>query len=244
MRFILLSLIWVSVSLVVRAEEVPVAAPSQAYVESMSNALNVSVLVGSDVLNKIKPGQTLEAGNHVQTKDSSARIVFLDGSAVTLGKNSDFEIKTPEQDTKTKKLILISFLKMGFLHARVHHQEDPSAVPHFYIETSVAVAGVRGTEFTMSASPDAKDFQLHVLEGKVAVAVERTKISEVPVVGSGEMVDAKGGVISRVEKFNLADYRKKLSSAHAEVHKLIYNQIKTHDESSKSAKPNRRRRRR
>ena len=241
---LLLSIICVCVSLVGRAEDVPVAAPSPSYIESMSNAVNVSVLAGSNVITKVQPGQILEPGNHVQTKDSSARIVFSDGSAITLGKNSDLEMKTPEQDTKTKKLILISFLKSGFLHARVHHQEDPAAAPHFYIETSTAVAGVRGTEFTMRASADEKDFQLHVLEGKVAVAVERTKISDVPVAGSGEMVGVKGGVISPVEKFNLAEYRKTLSANYAEVHKLIYNQIKSHDESMKSAKPGRRRRRR
>lgn len=210
------------------------------YIESMSNATQVSI-TGLQATEKVKPGQILDPGSSVQTKDSSARIIFQDGSAITIGKNSELQIKQPESDAKTKKPILVSFLKNGFLHARIHHQEDPTAAQHFYIETTAAVAGVRGTEFTMSMT-DQKEFQMHVLEGKVAVAADRSKIEQAPVISSGEMVGSKAGLIEHSSQFNLADYRKHISASHAEVHKLIYNQIKTHNEAS-VIKPMRRRRR-
>ncbi len=198
------------------------------YIESMSNPSNVAIL-GTQISNNVKPGQVLDVGNRVQTRESGARIVYPDGSMITLGKNSEIEIKKNEEDPKTKKPINVSVFKMGFVHARVHHQDGES--PHFIIETRTAVAGVRGTEFTMNTSESGETI-MHVLEGKIIVAADRSKLETGQGLATGQLVNSKGGAIAAPEVFNLAEYRKALSLEHPEVHKLIYNKIKTQSEAT------------
>lgn len=219
-------------SLVLNAEDTSI------YIESMSNSSNVAIL-GTQVSNTVEAGQVLNPGNRLQTRDSSARIVYPDGSLVTLGKNSEVEIKNSEEDSGTKKPISISFLKTGFIHARIHHQDGDS--PHFYIETRTAVVGVRGTEFTLSSS-ESEEAKIHVLEGKVAFAVDHSKIETAAQnVSTGQLANSKAGAITPPEVFNLAEYRKTLSVSHPEVHKLIYNKIKNHAEATQTRHKSRRR---
>ncbi len=228
--FIFSHLVIILVSMASYAEDQPI------YIENMSNSSKVAIL-GNQISNNVKSGQILTPGDRVQTTDSSARIAFADGSLLTLGKNSELEIKKTELDSQSKQNVKTVFLKAGFIHARIHHQEgEPS--PHFYIETKTAVVGVRGTEFTMHSAEN-DDLKIHVLEGKVGIASDRSKFESAQLISTGQMVNAKAKLISPPESFNLAEYRKKLSLEYPEVHKVIYNKIKSQTE---SVKPKRRHR--
>jgi hypothetical protein len=201
--------------------------PLQIYIESASKESGATLLSGT---NSSSPhlGDSLAPSDRIQTKDVAVRIVYPDGSTETLGKNSDLEIKKPEAGADSKP-IFISYLHSGFVHARAKHQANPNDEPHFIIESKTAVAGVRGTEFTMTAN-NAEDVQVHTLEGKVAVSNERIKIKEAQLYSAGEFARVKGGQVAAPEKFNLMDYRKKINSEHPEVHKLIYNKVKAQEE--------------
>ncbi len=199
--------------------------PAQIYIESESQAGGLTLLSGASSTHP-NAGDSLAPGDRIQTKDAGVRIVYPDGSTETLGKNSELEIKKPEVAADSKP-IYVSFLHSGFVHARAKHQANPNDEPHFIIETKTAVAGVRGTEFTMLAGDDV---QLHTLEGKVAVATDRSKVKEAQLYSSGEFAHVKAGQVAPPQKFNLMEYRKKINSEHSEVHKLIYNKVKVQNE--------------
>lgn len=109
-----------------------------------------------------EPGMTLAAAARLKTgDDGSADLLFEDGTALRVEKNASLAIQTA-RDTGGWREYWVR-LWSGRLLSQVA-KKGPTPVK-YKVQTPVAVAAVRGTEFVADASD--KDTQLAVFEGKV-----------------------------------------------------------------------------
>ncbi len=134
---------------------------------------------GSDGCKLIRAGKTEAAdeGDELQTGDrvqvgakAAVRILFGDGTHVTLSGGTDAEIARPLAGAAGL------VLHKGNLSAHVAKPPAPVAPKagapadlRFYIKTNAAVMGVRGTEFVVDHD-DASGTEVHTLHGLVEVA--------------------------------------------------------------------------
>lgn len=107
------------------------------------------------------PGTKLYVEDHIRTSQnvySRALVRLGDGNVVTLKENTEIVIKKPPEG-KTKWQLLIGKLWKNSKEIWEHGS--------FYIETSQAVAGIKGTEFEISF--DGKQTEVRVAEGLVSL---------------------------------------------------------------------------
>lgn len=99
---------------------------------------------------QLKRNQKLSDGAVVETgQKSSLELLMPDRSLVKLGANSRLEIK----ETLSSKGMTLLNLLYGKVRATVQ-KRPPGSLPNFKIRTQSATAGVRGTDFLVSASTD------------------------------------------------------------------------------------------
>jgi hypothetical protein len=111
----------------------------------------------------VKQGDQIADGVHVKT-DAGAKLelTLMDGSVIRLGENTLFQLETG----KAKKDKSAAFsVALGKAWAKV---KTVSGGNKFEVKTKTAVAGVRGTVFSVLAMQDAAT-TVKVFEGEVAV---------------------------------------------------------------------------
>ena len=142
----------------------------------------LSAITGSVQINKSgsgnwsdgQEGMTLAKGDQIKTSDSStASVTFFDGSVIKL--NSDAQISLDEligKSSTSPKTIKIG-QKIGETTSTVVKLIDPASI--YEIETSSAVAGVRGTIMQVSVSIDGSTSVANV-EGTVSVTAQGKEV--------------------------------------------------------------------
>ena len=108
---------------------------------------------------------SLLAGTRIRTgAESSAELVFPDGSLLTIRSNSAMQLSPHKRRAKAKSSILLFF-------GRVWNKviKTTGAESSYEITTANAVCGVRGTEFETAVGEDGS-VRVRVLEGAVSVA--------------------------------------------------------------------------
>ncbi len=128
-----------------------------------------------DLSSPIVVGEEIETG-----ANSSAEIIFSDGSRMELGPNSSFTLTESTETTSTYELL------KGRIHAVVDCLKKTSSDPcsrRWRYRRGNAVIGVRGTEFDMEASADGST-TVRVTSGTVEVSA--TNSSQTATVGAGQ----------------------------------------------------------
>lgn len=134
----------------------------------------------------------LSAGDRVRTdRDSAATIRFQDGSQVELGPGASFTIQKAEPQE------MVMDLAFGRLRAIVSKIRSR----RFSVRTPVAVASVRGTEFTVDVA-DEKNTKVEVREGLVAVA---GLVGDEVLVKPNERIEVFQDRMGRPERVDRAD---------------------------------------
>lgn len=112
-------------------------------------------------------GDELQAGDRLTVgANSAARIVFADGSHVTLSSGADAEIAKPAAGANGV------VLRQGNVSAAIAKPAAgaPAGNLKFFVKTNAAVMGVRGTQFVADHSAADNRTDVHTLEGTVDVA--------------------------------------------------------------------------
>ena len=113
------------------------------------------------VLKPVQLGQLLDVGDRVLTlENSTLHMILADGSSVVMAPNTEMTLGALG-DGKPGSKTLLQVLK-GLLNLMVEKQPDGFT---FEVETSNAVAAVKGTDFEVNADTD--DTQVTVNEGEV-----------------------------------------------------------------------------
>jgi hypothetical protein len=122
----------------------------------------VTVQRGDGTSQILRGGTSLREGDVIQTgADSRVEMSLSDGSTLRLGENAKFEVRVSPPSGR----IFTARLWLGEVWAKVHKLLQDEA---FQVETENAVAGVRGTEFTVAAG-GAGDNSVRVYSGTVEV---------------------------------------------------------------------------
>lgn len=110
-------------------------------------------------------GQQIPEDSSIVTKDRSfVKLKSDDGSIISLGSNSKIVVNAIFDRKKPTMLSLL----MGSIRAKVSKQSQmDSKKEKFIVRSRQASLGVRGTEFQMSTSTDAKTTSVILIEGKV-----------------------------------------------------------------------------
>lgn len=124
------------------------------------------VMRGSDSATLAVGVELLSTDRVLTDKDSRAKIRFIDGTVVTVGAGSELYIAEYAATAGARESSLLSLLR-GILRAAVAPHPGN---PRFEVETRVAVASVRSTDFVVEAKPNAT--AVFVVEGEVAVSTE------------------------------------------------------------------------
>ncbi|HYZ89235.1 MAG TPA: FecR domain-containing protein, partial [Myxococcales bacterium] len=99
----------------------------------------------------LRSGTLLREGDVLQTgADSRVEMALSDGSTLRLGENAKFEVRVSPPSGK----VFSARLWLGAVWAQVHKLLQDEA---FQVETENAVAGVRGTEFTVESRSGGED---------------------------------------------------------------------------------------
>ena len=115
-----------------------------------------------DVWKPLPARQVLQAGDTVRTgKHSRVTLQLGERIEVRLDSNSMFEVQVPETGQSSRSLALL----VGSLLARVTHTGEGTP---FQVYGGNAIAGVRGTEFTVAVADDGA-FLTSVTRGRVEV---------------------------------------------------------------------------
>lgn len=128
---------------------------------------DVQVQSGSGAWKAAREGAVLEPGDSVRTAaGSKARLVLEDGALLVVGELSVFSLKSLDTDYSTSMSTSDFTLSSGAV--RVVAEKKLTAGSAFNIETPTAVAGVRGTDFSVELD-DAETTTVTVFEGQVEV---------------------------------------------------------------------------
>ncbi len=127
------------------------ACADDAHVALFKNVTGTMKVVRQDRTIDAAPGMTLFATDRVHSgPNSSAGIVFKDGTLVTVGASSDIEIRDYAFDTKESKYQFSMYLAKGsaiYSSGKIG-KLAPEAVR---IDTPTTTVGVRGTRFIVTA---------------------------------------------------------------------------------------------
>lgn len=108
----------------------------------------------------------LEQSDRIRTGATSfAEILFDNGSVIKIEENTDIYLKELSADSDTKNIISKIFLKIGTLLSNISRFVHKSS--RFSVFTNTMIAGVRGTEFVVTASDEKTD--VGVFSGELEV---------------------------------------------------------------------------
>jgi len=128
---------------------------------------DVQVQSGSGAWQAAQEGAVLAPGDSVRTAaGSKARLVLEDGSLLVVGELSVFSLKSLDADYGASRSTSDFTLSSGAV--RVVVEKKLTAGSAFSIETPTAVAGVRGTDFSVELN-DEEITTVTVFEGQVEV---------------------------------------------------------------------------
>ncbi len=114
----------------------------------------------------IRPGQVLNAGQHIRTKDlSSGTLLFYDGSQTKLGALTEIAIEQLDAPTSGPRTILLAQLS-GSTDHDVAHSSDPAS--RYEVHTPNGTGSAKGTIFHVFLTP-ALVTRIAVDEGTVVV---------------------------------------------------------------------------
>ena len=164
----------------------------------------VSVLLGEAWRETAGDAQPLQPGAAIRRQDrlitgaeSRLEIVFAEGSVLTVGPLSRVEVQRfAPPGTADAAAEAIIALVAGILKVAVNDAADWDS---FQVETSTAVASVRGTEWVMEETPDGS--AVLVLAGQVAVRGKGAagdageSESTAVIVAAGEGTDVAAGAM-------------------------------------------------
>ncbi len=116
---------------------------------------------------KAKVGLQIFEGDKITSAASStAKIVTVDRNVLVIGENSEMLIERYSHDEANKKQVDIK-LTQGSLRSALE-QTYANQEEHFKVETPIAVAGVRGTDFLTEYHPATKESIVCTFKGQVA----------------------------------------------------------------------------
>ncbi|MCC6811083.1 MAG: FecR domain-containing protein [Deltaproteobacteria bacterium] len=163
MKFIAPLFLMLAVALPAFADELPQTPSVIVYIQGV-----VKVQRGSGEVVTAALGTEVRETDAVITEDSSqARVRLYDRSLIRLGANSKAQMAQLRSDASAEKKTISVKLVVGRLWASV--SKLLSSDSSFEVQTSSAVAGVRGTNFgVLMQSPDS-DCEIQVGEGSVNV---------------------------------------------------------------------------
>ncbi len=181
-------------------------------IEEKSNAAVISDIQGEvEVLpdgetewGKAEQGQALNPGDKVRTMDDSAVEMEYDSGALSsLESNSEMRIKSAISDYDNDKYKTTLNLTLGKILVNVKKLGKEKLI--FGVETPVAVAAVRGTEFVVDAT-SADDTAVATFSGKVRV--KKKGMKEFVVVKKNRKIEIKKKTIklrkpSKIDKKTL-----------------------------------------
>lgn len=167
---------------------------------SAQAASGVFMIVKGDVkvtskgkVSPAKVGVKVNEGDIVVTgPDSRAKIVMMDKNVLNLSPDSTLEIVVYKNDPKTQSKKVELKVDQGKVRASVEQKYDEDKNT-FKIKTPTAVAGVRGTDFSVSFNPATKKSQVVTFKGAVAVALPNLSnnggLQKAVLVRAGESTD-------------------------------------------------------
>ena len=192
-----------------------VYAADSVYVESISGT-NVNIIDQSNST-AASEGAEVKAGQHVKTgANSNVGLIFPDGSRLILSHDSELEIDSPINGAHSSQLI------DGTLQAVIEKAPAKKANHKFYIRTSTAVMGVRGTEFIVDHSVGNSELQVHTMEGQVDVAKDLKSLRAgqgVPL-KSGEAITSNRQGLAAKSSFNIKEYREQIKKQHPGIYRM------------------------
>jgi hypothetical protein len=176
----------------------PVPASSIADLEVIEDRVELTP-EGSDEFEEARTGQSLEEGIRLRTdRTGLAAISYADGSLTRVGPSTEFELTTLRTGGPERQIV--GRLEAGQTFHRVTEVTGSSS--RFEVETSKAVAAVRGTEFAVQCVIR-DQCEIGVVEGRVAVRTPDGREVEVP---AGRRVTVTGeGQIGRLELLSRSD---------------------------------------
>jgi hypothetical protein len=189
--------------------EVPSVAVPLAKILSIEGASFLTVQA-SEISRKVKAGSPLGVGDKIATLEQTAAVIeYVDGSTVTVGPNSEFQLEDQIDGTQWNRL------RKGNVRGLITKPPIPISKAKFLIRTRAAILGVRGTDFVMALDPVTNAAQVHTLEGSVEVALNEEVLLRGggTVVGDGKFIDARSGKIEFPESFNKEEFLKSYDSA-------------------------------
>jgi ferric-dicitrate binding protein FerR (iron transport regulator) len=117
---------------------------------------------GADV-RPLQTGGVLQERDVIYTgPDARVEISLSDGSTLRLGENANLELRVAPPAGR----LFTAHLFLGAVWAHVHKLLQTE---EFHVETENAVAGVRGTEFTVEAGREGAEDHVRVYDGAVEV---------------------------------------------------------------------------
>ncbi|MEO5968716.1 MAG: FecR family protein [Bdellovibrionia bacterium] len=179
--------------------EVPVA-----QVVSIEGAQSLEVQK-ANVGRQVQAGSPLENGDKITTPGQTAVVIkYADGSTLTVGPDSEFQIEDHIDGTQWNRL------KSGMVRGLITKPPIPISKAKFLIRTRAAVLGVRGTDFVMALDSLTNTAQVHTLEGSVEVALNEEALlrGNGTIVGDGKFIDAGSGKLEVPESFNKKEFLK------------------------------------
>ncbi len=153
LSFLILALLFASPSLQAKIAKV-IMVRGEVYVSENGNQV------------PLKNGIWLEEGDRITTLDKSfVRLQFIDKSTMNVGSQSQIEVKTFNDNSKS----LINIIK-GKIRATVTKDALARQENKMIIATKTAAMGIRGTEFIVSYNEKENETALLTLKGLVAMA--------------------------------------------------------------------------
>jgi hypothetical protein len=160
--------------------------PQMATLEQTEGPVQI-LPTGSDTWQPASAGDPVKAGDRVATGPlASVTLAFFDGSTTVLQAETKITLVRSSTERGGSSKVIVLRQEVGQTYSRVQPLLDPGA--RFEIETSAAVASVRGTEFALDVEPDGRTLVM-VTEGTVDVTAEGTTIS----VPAGQMAQVQLG---------------------------------------------------
>lgn len=130
---------------------------------------------------------------------SSAKIDFSDGAKIFIEENTSVRLKDIKKPTEKGTLDIVVEIIKGALFFDVSKRQDS----RFEMETSTAVAGVKGTKGVVSFKDDKTEVM--VIEGRVEVSLKKAPVDKVMLEADDAI--AFGDVAALAEKVKI-DYSK------------------------------------
>lgn len=148
---------------------------------------------GSGKVVKARMGLPVKTGDTVVTGPNSwVRLHWADGTKMLIGPNSKVKVRKSHFNLSSKKEESLFSLTVGVAFSSLHKKLSKNSF--FEVETPIAVAGVRGTQFMVLF--EGGRCSVSVLRGVVEVKSDKVKASLLP--GEGADIFSKGEIRKRL----------------------------------------------